>query len=88
MGSFWWCDILKLLSQFKSIVVISIRDGATSILWHDHWGGNILSQHFPELYSFSYAAISIPLPKNLFHLPLTTEAYNQFLELVSIFWNF
>ena len=62
MGSFWWCDILKLLSQFKDIVVISIRDGATSILWHDHWGGNILSQHFPELYSFSYAAISIPLP--------------------------
>lgn len=93
-GSFWCRDVLKLLSKFKSFAVLLVRDGATCFLWHDPWNSTIWSQQFPELYSFCRdrsislkAAIAQPLPKDLFHVPLTTEAYTQFQQLVQSFQN-
>jgi len=90
-GSFWWRDSLKLLSQFKDIAVISVGDGATCLLWHDQWDGASLSLRFLELYSLCRnrfitlkTAILLPQPQSMFHLPLSTEAYEQFVQLVAI----
>jgi len=80
-GSFWWRDILKLLTQFKGIAVVSIQDGKSCFLWHDMWSGMVCSQAFPELFSFAKnqlisvsVAANSPLLHDLFHLPLSPEA--------------
>jgi mannosylglycoprotein endo-beta-mannosidase len=33
--SFWWRDILKLLTQFKGFALVTVRDGQTCFLWND-----------------------------------------------------
>lgn len=85
MGSFWWRDILKLLPTFKDIVVIHIQNGSTALLWLDNWSGPTWSQRFPELFSFAKShhtsvqmAASADHLHDLFHLPLSTRAYEQF----------
>lgn len=87
-GSFWWRDILKFLSKFKSFAVLTVRDGATCFLWHDDWNNAIHTLHFPELYSFCRnrlitlkTVVDQPLLQDLFHLPLTPEAFHQFQQL-------
>lgn len=87
-GSFWWRDILKLLSKFKGMARVEIGNGTSCFLWEDLLGNEILSQKFPELFSFAknkqiifakgYA--QAPL-HNLFHLPLSQQAHNQLLLL-------
>jgi hypothetical protein len=54
----------------------------------------VCNQFYPELFSFAIAqhislnvAVSTTPPQNLFHLPLSTEAYSQFQELTNIFHN-
>jgi hypothetical protein len=76
-GSFWLRDILnKLLDSFKGMAMVSLKDGASYVLWHDLWGGRVLSQAFPELYSFTrnhrisvQLTASTPMLQSLFHLP-------------------
>jgi hypothetical protein len=86
--SFWGRDILKLLTQFKGIAVVCIQDGQTSLLWHDLWNGLMCNKMFPELLSFAKnqyitvaEAASSPFLHDLFHLPLSPEAYGQYLIL-------
>jgi len=85
-GSFWWRDILKLVPKFKDIVVVSLKDGNSCFLWHDPWGAVIFRDVFPELFSYAKngtisvsVAVHSPLLHDLFYLPLSTKAYNQFL---------
>lgn len=40
-GSFWWGDILKLLSPFKSMTRITMQNGSTCLLWFDNWDTNL-----------------------------------------------
>ena len=84
-GSFWWKDILKLSNSFKGMSRVIIKDGATCFLRQDLWTGQILDQSFPEL--FSYAKNTLILVKkacqsqelyDLFHLPLSVEAFQRF----------
>jgi len=89
-GSFWWRDILKLLTQFKGIAVVSIQDGKSCFLWHDLWNGMVCIQAFPELFSFAKnqlisvsVAANSPLLHYLFHLPLSPEAYDQYFVLTN-----
>jgi hypothetical protein len=84
-GSFWWRDILKLQDDYKGMAMVSVKDGPTSFLWHDLWEGSVCSQTYPELFSYAKnqqislkVAASPPLIQNLFHLPLSGEAYTQF----------
>jgi hypothetical protein len=79
-----------LLNQFKGIAIVTIQDGNTCFLWHDLWVSNICSQLYPELLSFAKnemisvsATASTPMFRSLFHLPLSTESYSQFLELAN-----
>jgi hypothetical protein len=93
-GSFWWRDILKLLTSFKGMAMVSIHDGKSSFFWLDLWNGQVLQQTFPELFSYCKdGRISVYVAKleativNLFHLPLSTKVYQQFLDLDTLVQN-
>jgi hypothetical protein len=53
VGSFWWKDILKIHDSFKEIAQVQIGNGKSTLLWHDRWNGQCLSQKFLELWSFA-----------------------------------
>jgi hypothetical protein len=71
---------------------VHAQNGATTLAWQDQWNGRILKFSFPELYSFiknQNLTLEQTLQSNLgdlFHLPLSQQAYDQFLtdELQSI----
>lgn len=93
-GSFWWRDILKLLDSYKGFAMISVQDGKSCFFWLDLWNGQTLQQTFPELFSYckddkiSVSTVkSTPTAITLFHLPLSTEAYEQFLQLDTLIQN-
>lgn len=72
----------------------SIPIGASCLFWLDLWNGQILQQAFPELFSYAKSInISVQRMKNVallntyFHLPLSTEAYDQFIQLEDIIQN-
>lgn len=89
-GSFWWRDILKLLDKFKGMAKVNINNGKSCYLWLDMWDDKVPKQVFLELFSFAKSQTSTlavakrinPL-SDLFHLPLSEQAYSQFLQLDS-----
>jgi hypothetical protein len=87
VGSFWWKDILKIHGSFKEIAQVQIGNGKSTLLWHDRWNGQCLSEKFPELWSFaSVKEINIHQarlapPNEMFHTPLSAEAFEQLLQL-------
>ena len=72
---------------------MEIGDGKTTLLWHDNWDGLRKSVRFPELWSFaSLKDITInqarlASPNEMFHTPLSAEAFEQFLALQDILTN-
>jgi len=85
-GSFWWRDILKLIDKFKGMAVL--QDGTTCMLWEDQWHDQIAKLAYPHLHSFVKntrqsisAAVTISPLSRLFHLPLSTEAFQEMQEL-------
>jgi hypothetical protein len=72
----------------------SIKSGSSTYRWDDLWNGRIPKLHFPELYSFTRAK-SITLQKarflphlhTIFHIPLSDEAFPQFLQLQNLLAN-
>lgn len=89
-GSFWWKDILKSLVSFKGLASVIVSDGSTCLFWKDIWNNNLMSSIFPELFSFARAHhisvqsfISTNDRSELFHLPLSTQAFDQFQQLDS-----
>jgi hypothetical protein len=84
-GSFWWKDILKLLDKFKGLASVTVSDGSSCLLWEDCWSGQPLRLAFPELHSFAKkpnislaSAANTVSTFNLFNLPLSVEAFQQF----------
>ena len=93
-GSLWWRDLLKFLDSFKGMATVSVKDGKSSYLWLDLWNGRLLLQDYLELNSFGKNQfILVNVPKNipvlhsLFHLPLSSKAYEQLQELQILFNN-
>jgi hypothetical protein len=87
-GSFWWQDILKLLDSYKGLASVTVLDGASCLLWDDLWLHKVPRHHYPQLFSFVKSkGISISAartadgPADLFHLPLSHMAAQQFLSL-------
>ena len=85
---FWWKDITKLLDKFKGIATVNLADGRTCLLWWDIWEGQVCAQAYPKLLSFNklenlsvQKAWSSTSIEQLFHLPLSSEAYSQLLVL-------
>jgi hypothetical protein len=93
VGSFWWKDILKIQDLFKEIARVEVGNGKTTLLWHDRWNGQRTSERFPELWSFaSIREINIyqarlASPNELFHIPLSAEAFGQLLSFQDILAN-
>jgi len=85
-GSFWW-----FIHKYKDVARIDLKDGRTCLLWSDMWLGMAPETSFPELYSFAKnkritvaMAMLVDGPQDLFHLPLSEEAYAQFIQLQTI----
>jgi hypothetical protein len=87
-GSFWWRDILRLLPKFKELASVVVHLGDTCFLWQDYWGGSNRRQTLPQHYSFAKNK-NISVSKalwasdinQLFHLPISQEAFEQLLLL-------
>ena len=83
-----WKDNIKLLDKFKGIATVNLVDERTCLLWCDIWEGQVCAQAYPELFSFAklenlsvQKALSTTSIVQLFHLPLSSEAYSQLLLL-------
>lgn len=77
--------MVKHFDTFKGLASPIVPDGKTIIFWHDLWEGRIRAHHCPELMSFAlYKNITLHQVRQadnfseLFHLPLSIEAYEQF----------
>ncbi|TVU27564.1 hypothetical protein EJB05_19054, partial [Eragrostis curvula] len=88
VGSFWWKDVFRLNTEYRGIATCRIGKGDTVSLWHDMINGSILSQKYPRLYSFSndkygslHKAMNAESFEEIFHLPLSNEAYEELLDM-------
>ena len=70
---------------------VSVINGATCFLWQDLWADQLLEQAYPELHSYAKNksitvrdACQSPVTHDLFHLPLSVEAFQQFQEFTSL----
>lgn len=76
------------------MTTVSIKDGASTLFWHDLWNGQAIAHAFPELFSFSrnprvivrHLALLNPISQH-FHLPLSTQAYQQYQGLIAMIQN-
>lgn len=91
VGSFWWKAHIALLTEFKNISTCKIASGKTALFWQDKWVDESLHFKFPQLHSFSInSEISVQQfcetsdRTEHFHLPLSTEAFNQLNLLESL----
>jgi hypothetical protein len=72
---------------------VEIGNGKTTLLWHDRWNGLRTSERFPELWSFAAVReininqARLASPNELFHTPLSAEAFRQLLSLQDILAN-
>jgi hypothetical protein len=88
IGSFWWRSLLSLIQIFKGLAAPTIGNGRTILFWEDLWNKGIPAQQYPELFSFACnSKLFIKETKQkehlfeIFQLPLSTQAYEQYLEL-------
>jgi hypothetical protein len=88
---FWWKAHLKLLDKFKGISRCNIGDRKSAYLWIDLWKDNCLFQKFPHLVSFAkkmditvHEVMQTEFLEDLFHLPLSQEAYTEFQNIETL----
>lgn len=93
-GSFWWRDVAKLIDKFKGMAKVNLQNGMTCFLWTDLWLDTVLATNYSKLFSFAKnKTITVSMAKatdslhELFHLPLSEEAFAQFTHLQVILQN-
>jgi hypothetical protein len=81
-GSFWWRDVLKLVSSFKGMAKVSVGDGSSCFLWTDLWKDEILETTMRQLFSYAknknislQQACQASAFQDLFYLPMSGEAF-------------
>jgi hypothetical protein len=84
-GSFWWKSHLKLLDTYKSMAKCNRGYGKTILFWTDMWEDSCLHHQLPHLVSFAkrtyvsvYDVISQEFLEDLFHLPVSQQAFQEF----------
>jgi len=85
-GSFWWKDILKLHDKLCEVSAYFPGMGDTVGLWVDQFQDQALSLKYPNLFE-AVLNRNLPLKEalhmgdllNLFRLPMTRVAYNEFV---------
>ena len=91
-GSFWWKDICKLLDHYRNTTWIQVNSGNSALFWSDKWkiGDSVapLQLRFSRLFSYVkdpwiivYEAFRSQDMINMFHLPLSAQAYQEFLTV-------
>jgi hypothetical protein len=96
-GSFWWRDCLSLLGKFLLISSCNAGPRNTVRFWMDAWEDISLREQFPQLFSFALDN-DITLERfthhcrlneidNIFYLPLSLPAVQQFEELSMLVLN-
>jgi hypothetical protein len=90
-GSFWWKDLLRLCDVYRGIARCTVGDGSTVLFWSDIWNGHLLQDKFPRLSSFAKDKLfsvamflSTTQMGKLFHLPLFSEAWQEYQALQAI----
>jgi hypothetical protein len=78
-GSYWWKAHLKLITKFKGISLVQLKNGSSASLWEDMWNNK-----------FSYTSrINITVERaklldnlhDIFQIPLSAKAYQQYTLL-------
>ena len=66
-------------------------DGRSALFWDDMWHHYVLKHKFDHLHSFIrdpltnvQQVINTEYLQDLFHLPLTTQAYEEFIQMEDI----
>lgn len=87
-GSFWWKDILRLHVLYRGVAICIPNRGDTVNFWDDLIDGKNHSERFPNLFGFakdpkiSFWTMRNAVPLlDCFRIPMTREAYNEYLEL-------
>jgi hypothetical protein len=87
-GSFWWKDIWRLNTIYRSVSHCIIGDGSSICFWEDKWRPKILSTRYPRLASFArkreVSIQEVTMAESLdelFILPLSQQAHDEFLDL-------
>jgi hypothetical protein len=90
-GSFWWKLHLKLLDLYKSMARCNLRDGRSALFWTVLWHDSCLHQKFPHLVTYAKRtdypvskALQHEYIQDLFHLPMSQAAYEEFIQLEEI----
>src|SRR4051812_44687956 len=79
---------MKLVYKYREIFSISIGARDMALFWFDPWEGGSMQNKFPRLFSFvvnhdlSVRDVISSLDRSqLFHLPLSQEAYEEFQSM-------
>jgi hypothetical protein len=93
-GSFWWKDVCNYLDKYRQVATVLPGKGDTFLFWLDCWkfenSNTPISERYPRIFSYAlddkltaeevYAVDDIT---QLFHLPLSSQAYEELQELSS-----
>lgn len=93
-GSFWWKDVCRHIDKYRQVATVLPRKGDTFMFWLDGWrfenSTTPLHERYPRIFSYAiddkltaeevYATEDIT---QLFHLPLSVQAYEELQDLVS-----
>jgi hypothetical protein len=90
-GSFWWKTHLKLVDTYKGLAKCNLGNGKSSFFWQDNWEDNCLQHNLPHLVTYARnhlmtvkEVLDTEFLEDLFHLPLSQQAYAEFLQMESI----
>jgi hypothetical protein len=85
---------MKLSPIFRGIASCQVNNGNMVLFWKDDWNNTILQDKFPCLYSYAkeedISVADICYSNNIseiFHLPLSPEAFSQYQEVQVIIQN-
>lgn len=89
--SFWWKDVIKLCDLYRGIAICTVGNGSTVLFWNDIWNDRLLEQSFPRLYTYAKNKnisvanfINHQDPSKHFHLPLSSQAHQDYLQLLQV----
>ena len=79
---------MKLVNKYREVCKVKIQAGDSALFGSDNWNGNLLQIIFPRLFSYAIDTnlsmrdvLSVENKIQLFNLPLSQQAYAEFLEL-------
>ena len=89
-GSFWWCELVKLMPTYGGVTIVLIQDGRSTLFWKVDWHQRVLQDNFPHAFSYTtfedasvHTMLTIQNIREAFHLPLSVQAHAELRHLQS-----